>query len=207
MGHAFHTELSRSQGPWYSGYSTSLAETASTLFESIALESIFEGLSEKEKILVLHDRINDDIATVFRQIACFNFELDLHNSIRAKGFLSKEEIADIHNKNMKAYLGPLFDLKQDDGYMFVQWSHIRRFFYVYSYAYGMLVSKALLRKYKKDKSFWSSIEKFLSSGGKDTPENILKEIGLDLSKPDFWMEGLKEIEDDIIKLEKLTSKK
>ena len=206
MGHAFHTELSRSQGPWFNGYSTSLAETASTLFESIALESVFQGLPDKEKIIVLHDKINDSVSTIFRQIACFNFEVDLHNSIRSKGFLSKEEIADIHNKNMKAYLGPVFDLERDDGYMFVQWSHIRHFFYVYSYAYGMLVSKALLRKYRKDKSFWTSIEKFLSAGGKDTPENILREIGIDLSKPDFWLDGLKEIEDDIKKFEELIGK-
>lgn len=206
MGHAFHSEFSKVQGPIYSHYSTSLAETASTLFQSIALEAVFESLPEKEKITVLHDKIQDDIATVFRQVACFNFEKDLHQSIREKGHLSKEEIADLHNKHMKTYLGPTFTFNQDDGYMFVQWGHIRRFFYVYSYAYGQLVTKAFLRRYKQDPSFWSSIEKFLSAGGKDSPENILKEIGIDVSQPDFWMEGLKEIEDDIIKLEKLTKK-
>lgn len=120
--------------------------------------------------------------------------------------MSKEELADAHNRNMQAYLGPVFKLERDDGYMFVQWSHLRRFFYVYSYAYGLLVSKALLRRYRKDKSFWKKIEQFLSAGGKDSPENILKEIGIDVSKPDFWKEGLKEIEDDIKKLERLTKR-
>ena len=204
MGHAIHTELSRAQGPLYHSYSTALAETASTLFESIALENVFETLSEKEKIIVLHDKINDDISTIFRQIACFNFELDLHNAIRAKGFVPKEEIAAIHNKRMKEYLGPLFDISLDDGYMFVHWSHIRRFFYVYTYAFGQLVSKAMLRRYRQDPTFWEKIEQFLSSGGKDSPENILKEIGINVKRPDFWMEGLKEIEDDIDKLEALT---
>lgn len=206
MGHAFHSELSRSQGPIYSSYSISLAETASTLFESLALETVFDSLSDVEKITVLHDKINDDISTIFRQIACFNFEKELHENIRTKGYLSKEEIADLHNKNMKSYLGPIFKLDRNDGYAFVQWSHIRRFFYVYSYAYGMLVSKAFLRRHKQDPSFWSSIEIFLSAGGKDSPENILKEIGIDVYKLDFWEEGLREIEADIIKLEKLTKK-
>lgn len=206
MGHAIHSEFSKPQGPFYSRYSTSLAETASTLFQSLALDAVYESLSDKEKIIVLHDKINDDISTIFRQIACFNFENDLHAAIRTKGYITKEEIADIHNKNMKKYLGPIFKLEHDDGYMFVQWSHIRRFFYVYSYAYGMLVSKAFLRRYKQDPTFWSSIEKFLSAGGKDSPENILKEIGIDVYKADFWEEGLKEISDDIIKLEKLTKK-
>jgi oligoendopeptidase F len=206
MGHAFHTLLSRKQDPIYADYSTSLAETASTLFESIASEAVYETLTDKEKIIVLHDKIGDDISTIFRQVACFNFEKEIHETIRAQGYVSKEVLADMHNRHMKAYLGPVFEMDHDDGYMFVQWSHIRRFFYVYSYAYGMLVSKALLRKYKADKTFWSSIEKFLSAGEKESPENILKEIGIDVTKPDFWLEGIREIEDDLAKLEKLVSR-
>ncbi len=204
MGHAFHSELSDHQGPIYCNYSTSSAETASTLFESIAIDAVFENLSDKEKIIVLHDRISDDISTIMRQVACFNFELELHNTIRKNGHVSHEEIADIHNKNMKAHLGPAFKLTRDDGYFFVQWSHIRRFFYVYSYAYGMLVSKGMLRRYRKDPTFWSSIEQFLKAGGNDSPENILRKIGIDLSSPEFFKEGLQDIADDIAKLEKLT---
>jgi oligoendopeptidase F len=207
MGHAFHGELSRLQGPIYSDYSTALAETASTLFESIALDEIIERLPDKEKAIVLHDKINDDIATIFRQVACFNFEKEIHETVRTKGFMSKEELAELHNKHMKAYLGPVFKMKTDDGYYFVHWSHLRRFFYVYSYAYGMLVSKALLRRYRADRSFWRSIERFLSAGGKASPEEILLEIGIDVSKPGFFEEGLKEIEEDIVRLEKLTGKK
>ena len=203
LGHAFHSELSRGEGALYSSYSLSLAETASTLFEAISSEALLEQMTKKEKVIALHDKINGDIATVFRQIACFNFELDLHTAVRTKGFVPKEEIAQLHNKNMKAYLGPKFELDHDDGYMFVQWSHIRRFFYVYSYAYGLLVSKALLRRYRSDPSFWQSIEKFLSAGGKDSPENILKEIGIDVRSPEFFLEGIREIEDDVKKLEEL----
>lgn len=207
MGHAFHGELSQSQGPIYSQYSTSLAETASTLFEAIAVDAVTETLPENEKIIALHDRVSDSIATVFRQIACFNFELELHNTLRTKGFVSKEEIAELHNKNMKAYLGPQFEMTPNDGFFFVTWSHIRRFFYVYSYAYGQLVSSALLRRYRENKGFWKSIEKFLSAGGKASPEEILMEIGVDVSTPEFWKEGLRAIEDDIVKLERLVKGK
>ncbi len=204
MGHAFHGELSRAQGPLYCEYSYALAETASTLFEGIAFDEIFETLSKRDKIILLHDKIDRAISTIPRQIACFNFELALHTAIRTKGFVSKEEIAELHNIHMKAYLGPVFNMIPDDGYMFVSWGHIRRFFYVYSYAYGLIVSQALLRKYRQDKTFWKKIEQFLSAGGKDFPENILKEIGIDVTKPDFFREGLKAIEDDIDMLEKLT---
>lgn len=205
MGHAIHGEYSKSQGALYEGYSTAVAEVASTFFEQVVFDDVFKTLSPKEQIVALHDRINDEVQTIFRQIACFNFELNLHKDIREKGALSKEEIAALMNKHMKSYLGPIFDLKDEDGYFFVQWSHIRRFFYVYSYAYGCLVSKALYRKYKTDHSYLEKIKIFLSAGGSKSPQEIFADIGIDTSDPQFWQEGLKEIENDIKRLEKLTS--
>lgn len=207
MGHAFHTELSKTQDPLYEDYTTSVAETASTLFENFAFDELFETLTEDEKIIALHDKINSSISTIFRQIACFNFEKDLHALVRSKGFVSKEEIAQLMNKHMKSYLGPVFDLTTEDGYYFVNWSHIRRFFYVYSYAYGELISTALYAEYKKDKKFMTKIEQFLSAGGSKSPYRIFKDIGIDTTKPDFFLNGLQKIEEEIKVLEKLVNRK
>jgi len=203
MGHAINSELSKKQTPLYENYTISVAEVASTLFENFVFEEIFKTLSEKEKIIALHDRIQDDISTIFRQIACFNFETELHRTIRLKGSLSKEEIGALLNKHMSAYLGPKFKLTELDGYFFVSWSHLRRFFYVYSYGYGQLISKALYKKYQEDKTYVSEIKKFLSTGGSKSPEDTFKDIGIDTSKPDFFVSGLKSIEEDIKRLEKL----
>ncbi len=203
MGHAFHSELSDAQPVLYQGYSYSVAETASTLFENFVFEEIFEKLSEKEKIFALHDRINDAMSTVFRQIACFNFELALHGAIREKGSLTRKEIAEVLNVHMGAYLGPVMKLVENDGYFFVTWGHIRRFFYVYSYAYGFLISRALYQRYKADKSYLKKIEQFLSAGGSKSPEDIFKDIGIDVTKPEFFADGIRAIEEDIVRLEKL----
>ena len=207
MGHAFHSELSKKQSPLYEGYSISVAEVASTFFENFAFAEVFETLNDDEKIIALHDKINSSIATIFRQVACFNFELELHQAIRSKGFVAKDEIAQIMNKHMKAYLGPVFELELEDGYFFVNWSHIRRFFYVYSYAFGEIVSTALYAEYKKDKKFITKVEEFLSAGGSKSPYKIFKDIGIDISKPEFFLNGLKEIEKEIALLKKLVSKK
>jgi oligoendopeptidase F len=201
MGHAIHGELSKSQVVIYQGHTISVAEVASTLFENFAFEEMFKTLSDKEKIIALHDRINDDISTIFRQIACFNFEVELHNTIREKGALSAREISLLMNKHMSAYLGSVVKFTEDDGYFFVQWSHLRRFFYVYSYAYGQLISKALYKKYTEDKSYLTKIETFLSAGESMSPEDIFKQIGIDTTKPDFFDDGLKQIEKDIERLE------
>jgi oligoendopeptidase F len=203
MGHAFHAELSKSQPLRYQSHTISVAEVASTFFENSVFDEVVETLSEKEKIIALHDHIQDDIQTIFRQIACFNFEKELHETIRAKGAASKEEIAALLNKHMKAYLGPVFNMRPTDGYQFVSWMHIRRFFYVYSYAYGQLISRALYARYKEDKSYLAKIEQFLKAGGSKSPEQIFKDIGIDVSKPDFWQSGLDRVKQDIIRLEKM----
>lgn len=203
MGHAFHTELSKKQGLSYQGYSTAVAEVASTFFENIVFEETLGGLTKKEQVFALHDRISDDIQTIFRQMACFEFELELHETIRAKGNVSKEEISAMMNKHMQSYLGPTFKLTPDDGYFFITWSHIRNFFYVYSYAYGQIVSKALYKKYSEDKKFSTKIEQFLSAGGSKSPEQIFKDIGIDTTKSNFFEIGLKSIAEDIKRLEVL----
>ena len=204
MGHAFHTEKSKSQPARYRGYSTATAEVASTFFEQMLTDEVEKSLSEKERIILLHNRIMGDISTIFRQVACFNFELELHERIRKEGQIPKEEIAKLLAKHLRSYLGDVVEVTDDEGYFFVYWSHIRRFFYVYTYAYGQIISRALYEKWKKDPSYAKKIKQFLSAGGSMKPEDIFKSIGIDTSKKAFFESGLKGIEKDIDKLERLT---
>lgn len=206
MGHGIHTELSKSQSALYQSYSMSTAEVASTLFESFVFESIFETLSDEEKLVILHNRINDDIQTIFRQVGCFNFELELHNTIRTKGFASKDEISALLVKHMSAYLGPTVKMYSHDGLQFVDWPHIRTFFYVYSYAFGQLISKALYAKYKENPKYLDKINSFMKAGGSASPEDIFKSINIDVRKPEFWKTGLLSIKKDIELLRKLAKK-
>jgi oligoendopeptidase F len=207
MGHALHSTFSyKSQAPLYREYTIATAEVASTLFENFVFEEILPTLSVKEQIVALHDKISDSIQTIFRQIACFNFERELHERIRKEGMLPKEAIAELMNKHMRAYLGPVFNLSEDDGYFFVYWSHIRNFFYVYSYAFGELVSSALYEMYQENPENREKIKQFLCAGGSDSPENIFASIGIDVRNPEFFQKGLKKIEKDIARLETLVFK-
>jgi oligoendopeptidase F len=206
MGHAFHGELTKSQPAHYRGHSTATAEVASTFFEQVVGEELENELSDKERAALLHGKLQGDISTIFRQIAFFNFELELHQRIRKEGQLPKEEIAKLMSKHLKSYMGDAVEVTDDDGYFFVHLSHMRRFFYVYSYAYGLLISKALFEKWKEDKSYAKKIEKFLKAGDSMSPKDIFKSIGINTADPKFFGAGLKSIEKDIEKLEKLTKK-
>lgn len=203
MGHAIHAERSRTQRPLYQGHPISTAETASTFFEYAGLKRVIDELPTEERITALHDIIQDDVATVFRQIACFNFEHALHTAIRKDGYVPKERIATLMNEHMGHYLGPVFDLKPEDGNFFVTWGHIRRFFYVYSYAYGQLISKALHVNLAKDPGFIKKVDGFLSAGESKSPYDIFSSCGLDTKKPAIFLAGLKSIEKDVNELERL----
>ncbi len=206
MGHSFHTELAKSQPVQYQGYSTAVAEVASTFFEQIVVEELEKELGDAERAVLLHTKLVGDISTIFRQIAFFNFERELHEKIRQEGTVSKEDIAKLFAKHLRSYLGDAFDISDEDGYFFVCLSHMRRYFYVYSYAYGQIVSRALFEKWKQDPSYIKKIEQFLSAGSSMSPKDIFKKIGIDTTDPKFFEAGLKAIEADIAKLEKLTAK-
>lgn len=203
MGHAIHTELSKPLDPLYGEYTISVAEVASTFFEQFVSNEIIEELPDDQKIVILHGRIGRDIACLFRQVACFNCELEIHQQIRAKGYLSKTEMAQIMQKHLQSYIGNAADITEEDGYVFTSWSHLRYSFYVYTYAYGLLVSRVLYETWKADNSFKTSIEKFLSAGSSMSPKDIFKSIGIKTDKA-FFEAGLKGIEADINKLEKLS---
>lgn len=202
MGHAVHSERSKTQTPIYEGYSTAVAETASTFFEAVVQDELLQTLPEKERLLLLHNSIQGDISTIFRQVAAYNFEKDLHAKVRAEGFVDQEVIAKLLAKNLRDQLGDSVEVSDDDGYSYVYWSHFRNFFYVYTYAYGQLVSKALFARYKKDKEYAKQIDIFLTSGGSMGAEKIFEDIGLSFEDGAVFKEGLTALEKDIEEFEK-----
>jgi oligoendopeptidase F len=88
-GHALHAQYSFTQSPLNQGHSTACAEVASTFFEDFTLEEISKSIPEEQKSLLLLKSLDEDISSIFRQIACYNFELSLHTNYIEKGFLSK----------------------------------------------------------------------------------------------------------------------
>jgi oligoendopeptidase F len=197
VGHAIHSELSKSQPVLYQSHSTSLAETASTFFEQLVSERLVKEFNQQEKIIVLHNKIQDDINTVFRQIALFNFELELHRKIKESGYLDHQQIGELLNHHMSEYLGPLFKLSQLDGNFYIVWSHIRNYFYTYAYAFGHLVSKALVQNVKNQPAYIEKVKQVLSAGCKATPREILLEAGVEVNQPEFFAQSIKAIKQNI----------
>ncbi len=203
LGHGISDELTKNkQNALNFGTPLSLAEVSSTFMEDFVLEEILREADDELRLSIMMMKLNDDMATIFRQIACYQFEQEMHKEFKEKGYLSKEEIGAIFKKHMADYLGTYVDVNGFEDW-WVYWSHIRTFFYVYSYANGLLISKALQRQVKKDNKSIEKVKEFMSAGTSDSPKNIFFKLGIDISKREFWDEGLAETEKLLNETERL----
>jgi oligoendopeptidase F len=207
MGHAINYEFIRKkQNSLNYSIPFSIAEVSSTFFEDFVLKELGKKSDDELKLSLNMEKLNDDISTIFRQIACYQFELETHKQLREKGYLSKKEIGEIFRKYMSSYMGSYVKQSSGSENWWVYWSHIRNFFYNYSYASGLLISKFLQRKTIKDRNFIEKVKDFLSYGSSDSPKNIFKKLGINISDRKIWQEGIKEIENLLTETEKLAKK-
>ncbi|MFA5073904.1 MAG: M3 family oligoendopeptidase [Nitrospirota bacterium] len=207
LGHGINNELVRTrQHALDFGTPTSTAEVASTFMEDFVLQEILGAANDELRLAVLMAKLNDDVSSIFRQVACYQFEQSLHQEFRATGYLSKEKIGDLFQHHMAAYMGPFVEQSPGSENWWVYWNHIRYFFYVYSYASGLLISKALQNFVKHDHSFIHLVKEFLSAGQSDSPKNIFRNLGIDIADREFWNRGLDEIERVLSEAETLARK-
>ncbi len=207
FGHAINDEMMKEkQNELNFGVPLCIAEVSSTFMEDFVFQELLKEADDELKLSLLMEKLNDEVSTIQRQIACYKFEQDLHDVYRKKGYLSNKEIGEIFRKNMEAYMGEFVEQSEGSENWWLYWSHIRRFFYVSSYASGLLISKAMQYKLRKNPEFIYEVEEFLSSGSFDSPKNIFSNLGIDITDEKFWDESLKEMEELLDETEKLAKK-
>lgn len=207
LGHGINDDLMKqNQNSINFGSSLATAEVASTFMEDFVLEEILKEADDELRLAIMMSRLNDDVSSIFRQVACYNFEKDLHHAFREKGYLSKGEIGIIFQNHMASYMDGAVEMSPGSENWWIYWSHIRNFFYVYSYASGILISKSLQNSLKADHAFISRVKEFLSAGRSQSPKDIFKNLGIDISQKEFWGKGISQIEELLSEAEKLAKK-
>jgi len=192
-GHGINNELMREkQNSLSFGTPMATAEVASTFMEDFVLEEILKDTDGEEKLTILMQKLDSDISTIMRQISCYLFEKEIHETFRKEGYLSKDKIGEIFKRIMGNYMGNFVDTSSCDNW-WIYWPHIREFFYVYSYASGLLISKTMQEKYFEDNNFIEKIKEFLSTGTSKTPRKAFEAMGIELDV-EFWNKGLDRIE-------------
>ena len=197
LGHGVHAALARRQGVFHQGTPLTVAETASVFGETVTLGRLLERASSpSSRLSLLAESIENTIATVFRQVAMNRFEDSIHSARRDDGELPSERFGELWAESQVELLGDSVEVTE--GYR-SWWSYVPHFVnapgYVYAYAYGELLALAVYRRYEEEgPDFVSAYVELLSTGGSRPPEELASIVGLDLTDPAFWDDGLALVE-------------
>lgn len=201
LGHGVHQYLSRSQGVLQSDTPLTTAETASVFAEMLVFQKLMKQLKDpKEKLALLLGKIDDTIATVFRQVSMNRFEEAIHTARREEGELSSERYSELWKETQVRLYGDSVTLTPNYD---LWWCYIPHFLhtpgYVYAYAFGELLVLSLYNRFEKgDPGFEERYIELLSAGGSDWPEKLVGKLGVDINDPAFWNNGLA-IVDSLVK--------
>jgi oligoendopeptidase F len=193
LGHGVHFALAAPQGIFHQSTPLTLAETASVFGETIVFSRLLaEDSSPASRLALLADRLEDAIATVFRQVAMNRFEELAHTERREQGELSAARLGELWLQSQGEMLGDSVQLT--DGYS-CWWSYIPHFIgspgYVYAYAYGQLLALSVYERYTREgEEIVPRYLELLAAGGSRDPEQLAEIVGIDLSDPGFWDAGL-----------------
>lgn len=206
VGHGINNELMKSKVHALAFETPkSTAEVASTFMEDFVFEELLQKADDAQRLAILMHKINGDISTIFRQAAFYRFEQELHDTFRKQGALSREEMGKLFVQHVTEYLGKAVDCS-DAGLWWSYIPHFRDFFYVFSYTSGLLISKALQAQVRKDKNEILKVKEFLSAGTNASPQKLFLNMGIDITKKEFWNSGLDEMEQQLHEAETLAKK-
>jgi oligoendopeptidase F len=206
LGHGVHQYLSRQQGMLQAHTPLTTAEMASVFGEMLVFSALMQQESDpRVRLAMLAHRIEDTFSTVFRQISMNRFEHGMHIARREEGELSSERLSQIWTETQKAMFTDSVTMTENYG---IWWSYVPHFLhtpgYVYAYAFGQLLVMALFARYRQEgTSFAPRYLDVLRAGGSNWPEKTLAPMGVDLTDPNFWQEGLTEVEMLVAQAEQL----
>ncbi|MFX0095533.1 MAG: M3 family oligoendopeptidase [Candidatus Hodarchaeota archaeon] len=208
-GHALHDYLmTRAQKPTNCSVSYCMAEIGSVFGELLLTEKLLaEAKTNEEKREILCHVLDDFGITAFQVSARYFFEHRIYDSIQKGEFLDGEKIAKLWVTSRDEIYGNAVEWLEEMKWEWTMKGHyyIPRFrFYNYPYVYAQLFVFALYEKYKQEgEAFVPKLKQLLASGSSKSPRDLVKEIGFDLTDPNFWKLGLKQAERLIDELETL----
>ncbi|MEQ9103664.1 MAG: M3 family oligoendopeptidase [Rhodothermales bacterium] len=193
LGHGVHQYLSREQGIFHADTPLTTAETASVFGEMLVFQRLLASESDpSNRLAMLMGKIDDTMATVYRQVTMNRFEDRIHTMRREEGELGADQFSDAWMETQSAMYGDSVTLTNDYRWW---WSYIPHFLhtpgYVYAYAFGELLVLALYQRYTSSgDDFPDRYRELLAAGGSDWPHELVGKMGIDLRDASFWKAGV-----------------
>ncbi len=199
LGHGIHHNLARNHTEFTFHAPLPLAETASIFSEMVLSERLLKKYPDRVKDL-LFVKLDELYASIIRQAGFVRFEIKAHKLLEEGKTI--DEVSKVYLEDLRKQLGPKIFV--DDVYAY-EWSYIPHIFhtpfYCYAYAFGNLLTLALYETYKeKGPAYADKIIEMLAKGGSQSPLEITKAVGVDITSEKFWQSGFEVIKKMIDRL-------
>jgi len=196
LGHAFHNECAYSAGRTELQQLTpmTLAETASTMCETIVTEAVLSNTKDpQEELAVLEAQIQNAAQITVDIYSRFLFEKEVFER-REEAELSADDFNDIMIRAQRATYGDGLDERYLQKFMWTWKPHYYSSglaFYNYPYAFGLLFATGLYVIYQqRGAAFVDDYKKLLASTGEASAVDLAKRFGIDIRKRKFWEDSL-----------------
>lgn len=208
MGHAMHSYFSNKHQPTaYSDYEIFVAEVASTFNESLLMQHLLKTTDNKrEEAYLINYFLEQFRTTLYRQTMFAEFELKINEAMARGEAITSDFLCDLYGDLNLLYFGE--DIVPDPEIKY-EWARIPHFYYnyyVYQYATGFSAAIALSQRVLNggEKAAEDYLG-FLRGGSSDTPVNLLKGAGVDMTDPSVVNDALKLFGELLDRMEKLAS--
>ncbi|WP_438434135.1 M3 family oligoendopeptidase [Gorillibacterium sp. sgz500922] len=193
LGHAFHDHVMKGMPVVAKNYAMNVAETASTLAETIVSDAAIRAEKDREaKIALLSDKIQNATAMFLNIHARFLFETNFYAE-REKGIVSVERLNELMTAAQEeAYCGALSEYHP---YFWASKLHFYATdvpFYNFPYTFGLLFASGIYQTARDaGGSFEDRYIALLRDTGSMTVEELaLKHLGVNLQQPEFWQRAI-----------------
>ncbi len=218
-GHSMHSYLASAAQPYATaGYSTFVAEVASTLNENLLLHHMLDQTRDgRTRLFLLASYLDNMRTTLFRQVLFAEFELKMHEAVERGEPLTADWLNQQYLALLREYYG------HDQGVVKVadtygaEWAYIPHFyrnFYVYQYATSMIggmsladgiIGKAAVKSGKAARNRDAYL-RMLSSGSSKYPVELLRDAGVDMTTSAPFNAAIREMNAIMDEMERLYAK-
>lgn len=209
LGHALHSYFTHHTQPViYSGYTTFVAEVASTLNEALLIDHLIKNTADpRKKFYLLTEYVDQIRGTVYNQTLFAEFEKLIHQKAEVGEALIATDLNRWNRDLYTRYFGAAFTM---DALYEINWCRLPHFyynFYVYKYVTGFSAAVSLSRRILSgDKDARDAYLHFLTRGSSDYSTHLLKDAGVDITSPEPVEETTRLMEELVNEMEIISTK-
>lgn len=200
LGHAFHNHAMRDVNYLNRDYPMTLAETASTYSEMIVLNAALkEAESQAQKLFLIDEKLKRSVMNFMEIHSRFLFEKNLYKE-RQHGYVTVGQLNKMMRESLEeGYQGSMDDLSE------YSWASTPHFyltkspFYNFPYTFGYLLAMGIYEKVEQEGSDFETkyISLLRDSGRMNVEDLVMKHLGEDITKEDFWEIGMRRCVQDV----------